>query len=264
MERWGEDDSEVYRRLAPIAVPAREEMLATLCCLLPFHQRTEFLAVELGCGEGTLASTLLDCFPRARLMALDGSASMRDLASRRLERFGDRARVEPFELADPQWLPLADGAGGVLSSLVLHHLDGGQKKALFDELARRLGKVGALLIADLVEPQRIEGRALLAAGWDDAARSAALQLGDPDAFEAFEQAHWNYYRYPDPADKPSPLATQLRWLQAAGFLDVDCFWLRAGHAVYGGYLGSPPADGTPLPFHRALGAARSALDQSPL
>ena len=55
---WSEDDSVVYRRLAPVAVPRRAEQLATISTLLPFaggHARI----VELGCGEGALAPLTL-------------------------------------------------------------------------------------------------------------------------------------------------------------------------------------------------------------
>ena len=259
MERWEEDHSELYRRLAPIAVPARDEMLASLCCLLPFGPDDEFVALDLGCGEGILGSILLSCFPKSQLVALDGSASMREVATRRLEPFGERAQVREFDLGDPGWLGVADGAGGVLSSLALHHVGGGRKKALFGELAGRLAETSALLIADLVEPRRTEARALFAAGWEDSARSAARELGEPGAFGAFEHAHWNHYRYPDPGDMPSPLADQLRWLEEAGFSDVDCFWLRAGHAIYGGYRGRPGGVDEPLSLESALESARLAL-----
>lgn len=46
----------------------------------------------------------------------------------------------------------------------------------------------------------------------------------------------DYGRYFDPDfDKPSRLVNQLNWLAAAGFTAVDVYWLRAGHAVFGGY-----------------------------
>ena len=35
-------------------------------------------------------------------------------------------------------------------------------------------------------------------------------------------------------DKPSGLFEQLGWLEAAGFEAVDVYWLKAGHAIYGG------------------------------
>ena len=40
---------------------------------------------------------------------------------------------------------------------------------------------------------------------------------------------------PDPADHPSALFHHLVWLKHAGFAVVDCFWMHAGHAVYGGF-----------------------------
>jgi tRNA (cmo5U34)-methyltransferase len=36
-------------------------------------------------------------------------------------------------------------------------------------------------------------------------------------------------------DMPSTLREHLDWLDGAGFADVNVFWERAGHAVYGGY-----------------------------
>jgi tRNA (cmo5U34)-methyltransferase len=35
-------------------------------------------------------------------------------------------------------------------------------------------------------------------------------------------------------DQPSGLYEQLRWLEDAGFSAVDVYWLKAGHAIYGG------------------------------
>jgi hypothetical protein len=44
------------------------------------------------------------------------------------------------------------------------------------------------------------------------------------------------YRYfdPDDIDKPSRLLDQLKWLEQAGFADVDVYWMLAGHAIFGG------------------------------
>ena len=74
---WSEEDSTLYRRLASIAVPDRADQLATLLCLIPFGPDEEFRVVELGSGEGRLAWSVLEAFPRALVDALDGSESMR-------------------------------------------------------------------------------------------------------------------------------------------------------------------------------------------
>jgi hypothetical protein len=186
------------------------------------------------------------------LTALDGSEAMRAQARARLEPFRSRVAVNHFDLASPDWLPQVEGAECVISSLCLHHLDGPKKQALFEALSVRLSARGALLIADLVAPQRPEARQLFAATWDRAAKAQSLaETGSTELFEMFVETEWNYYQFDDPADTPSPLFDQLLWLKEAGFAVVDCFWLRAGHAIYGGYKEGSSSKGT-ISFEVAL------------
>ena len=66
-------------------------------------------------------------------------------------------------------------------------------------------------------------------------RARALHLdGSLAAYERFHQLGWNLYRHPDPMDQPSRLFEQLRWMEAAGFRDVDVHWMKAGHAIWSG------------------------------
>lgn len=263
---WTEKNSTDYRRIAAVAVPARDEQLATLLTLLPFGRDDTFHAVELASGEGALSWALLDCWPRASVLALDGSAQMRAHAGARLKRFAGRVGVEPFDLASPDWLPKIEGADCVLSSLCVHHLDGEGKRRLFAAVAARLSPRGVFLIADLIAPQRPEAGRLFAAGLDRAAEAQSLAVGGSlDLFEQFSALGWNWFRHPDPFDKPSPLPDQLVWLREAGFGVADCFWLQAGHAIYGGYKSFAPPDppldpeAQYLTLGVTLGAARAAL-----
>jgi tRNA (cmo5U34)-methyltransferase len=259
-QAWEESDSALYRSFAPVAVPDREAQLATLLCLLPFGPEETFTAVDLGCGEGALSSALLDCFAHASVVGVDGSSSMRDRAQERLAPFGRRAAVRPLDLRASAWPIPVDRPDCVLSSLVVHHLDGPAKRRFFDATRARISPRGALLIADLVEPRRSEARSLWAEAWDRAARARSRELfGSDDAFEEFVAAHWNWFRWPDPADIPSPLGDQLEWLGASGFEAVDCFWMQAGHAIYGGYGPEAAEPKSQLKFERALAAANAAL-----
>ncbi|MCZ7571636.1 MAG: class I SAM-dependent methyltransferase [Ardenticatenaceae bacterium] len=258
--RWTEEESAFYREIAGVAVPARAEQIATLLTLLPFGRDESFRTVDVGSGEGALASALLDCFPNAAAVALDGSATMRAEAARRLSPFGSRASVAPFDLTSSEWLAYVRSADCVLSSLVLHHLSGRDKQALFAAIGDRLSHRGVFLIADLVEPRRPEARALFAATWDRlAAAQSRAQTGSDALFERFTAAQWNYYRFPDPFDRPSPLFDQLTWLRSADFEVVDCFWLQAGHAIYGGYKTRAQASSERISFEAALRSARAAL-----
>jgi SAM-dependent methyltransferase len=257
---WTEEDSRRYRELAAVAVPARDEQMAALLALLPFRQDESFRAVELGCGEGYLSVGLLECFPHALVVALDGSPEMRARASARVRRFGARAHVDAFDLADADWLQRFPAVDCVLSSLCLHHLPGDAKRCLFAAISQQLSPRGLLLIADLVAPQRREAGDFYAATWDRVAQAQSIaKTGTLHLFDKFVQEQWNHYRFPDPVDQPSPLFEQLSWLQEAGFAVVDCFWLQAGHAIYGGYKTEANSSDSCLSFVAALRSVTEAF-----
>lgn len=262
---WDEEASLVYRKMAAVAVPSRAEQIAVVVALLPFGRDDAFRVVDVGAGEGALSAAVLDCYPRSEVSALDGSQSMRERTAARLGRFGRRARVAPFRLEDLSggWLDAVEGAGAVVSSLCIHHLDGEDKRSLFAEVRRRLAPGGALLVADVIEPVRPEAAEIYAATWDRATEEQALAIdGSSERYREFLLQRWNLYRHPDPeVDKPSPVADQLRWLQEAGFEAFDCFWLRAGHAVLGGYVPGPAQSGPAVGFDDALSCARVELEE---
>jgi SAM-dependent methyltransferase len=258
-EKWSEETSGIYRQLAQVAVPAREEQIAALLMLLPFRTDESFRAVELASGEGRLSYAILHSFRQATLLALDYEQSMRDETSRRLSEFGARARVAAFDMVREDWYPQIEGADCVVSSLCVHHLTGEEKQALFKAIAARLAPRGVLLIADLIATQRAEANRLFAATWDASAESQSLaQVGSRALYDKFVETHWNYYHHPDPFDKPSPLFEQLVWLKEAGFALVDCFWMQAGHAIYGGYQ-SQESSAADLDYKEALSTARQVL-----
>lgn len=246
MNGWTEADSAAYREMADVAVPRRQEMVATIVSTVPFAHDTAVKILELGSGDGRLAEALLTVFPNATLTALDGSASMRQAATGRLALFGARARVASFDLAALDWWDRMFGVDLIVSSLCLHHLNDAKKQYLYKAAAERLSPGGTLLVADLVDPQHPSARRLAADQWDARAKQQAELLGAPALFQRFVDARWNHFRFPDAADQPSALFHHLVWLRHAGFAAVDCFWLHAGHAVFGGFK-QAAASAAPLP-----------------
>lgn len=238
-QHWSETDSARFLTLDDVAVPMRERQIATLCALIPAEADETFTVVELGAGGGLLARAVLDAFPHCHYHALDGSEVMRDRLRETLAPYGDRVTIGAFELAETAWREaLPTPLRCVLSSLVVHHLTGGGKQQLFADVAERLEPGGALLLSDLVAPASDRVRRLFASQWDASARAQSQALvGGLSLYQQFHDAEWNYYELTeeDPIDHPSPLADQLQWLRAAGFSVADCFWMLAGHAIYGGY-----------------------------
>lgn len=231
---WDETDSRAFIDHGRIFVPDREEQIETLLSLIP---PSAHHAVELCCGEGALAGAILGRFPGCAVHAYDRSPAMLEHARTALACHGDRFEGFQFDLADRSWRSFPWPADAILSSLAIHHLNGEEKRELFRDMARALAPGGALLIADLVRPATPAGATLAARAWDDAVRRRSLDItGSLEPYELFRAERWNYYAdpEPDPIDQPSPLIDQLRWLEEAGLKGVDVYWMKAGHAVFGG------------------------------
>ena len=239
--QWSEGDSEIFIDLGEIFVPGRAEQMEALLDLIPARTDEQFTLVELASGEGALAQAILEQFHACQYVAFDGSAVMRQHMSERLTEFRDRLEIRPFELVQQEWRAnLAGNVRCVVSSLSIHHLFDEEKQQLFSELAGHLEPGGALLVADIIRPATRQIANLFAQQYDDIVRKQSLQLrGDLSGFEQFQQLKWNYFLHDydsvDTNDHPSCLSDQLLWLRDAGFSVVDCFWMQAGHAIYGGY-----------------------------
>lgn len=223
---WTEADSRDFLTSADNVTPSRTEVMDLIAALLPGGGPV----LELCCGGGDLGARLLMADPSRTYLGLDGSAVMVAAARQRLAPFGDRARVREFRLEEDGWRTEVGTVQAVVSMLAMHHLDAPGKRRLFADMRPVLEPGGALLIFDLVLPSGSRARAAAAQAWDDVVRAQ----GGEDALRAFAAARANIYRFPDPMDMPDPLADQLAWLGAAGYADADCFWQRAGHALYGG------------------------------
>ena len=115
--------------------------------------------IDLGCGPGNISFRLVERFPQAQVVGLDGAAAMLDLAEQTLGRHPQWRRRLAFR---PALLPLAPalakdlvapfgaGFGVVVSNSLLHHL---HEPQVLWRTVRQLASPGALvLIRDLRRP----------------------------------------------------------------------------------------------------------------
>ena len=229
---WREADSAVFIDYGRAFTPDRERQQEIVCELIAGVAPE--LVVELCCGGGELAKLLLERLPAARVRALDGSPRMLAAARQTCAAYADRLDLEGFDLAASDWRALRPAPEAICSSLAVHHLDGGQKRQLFQDLYAGLRAGGIFVLADLVRPAIPAAWRIAADDWDRAvaARSQVL-YGDDRARREFENLRWNYFRWPDDngIDQPSTVAEHVQWLAAVGFEAVDLHWLLAGHAI---------------------------------
>jgi ubiquinone/menaquinone biosynthesis C-methylase UbiE len=232
---WTEGFSQDFIDYGRYFVPDREDQIQLISSLIPPQERP-FDVLELACGEGLLAEAILTNHPHSTVYGYDGSTTMLAQAKVRLARFGERFKTRQFDLLAKDWRQTETAVQAVVSSLAIHHLDGPQKQQLFQDIFRMLAPGGVFIIADLIQPVGATGLRA-AAAWDAAVKQRAVMLdGDTAVYDQFQQSQWNIFHYPDPMDKPSSLFDQLKWLEAAGFAEVDVYWLQAGHALYGGKI----------------------------
>ncbi len=234
---WNEQDSRDFLETAEYYLPERGLQLAIIGDLVASTPAPRQI-VELCCGGGLLTRSLLDRFPRAEMLALDGSPTMLEAARQQAGPHAGRLTTHLFDLASTDWRTLPCQADAVVSSLAVHHLDGPGKQALFGDIAAMLGPGGVFVLADLFAATTPTGKTISGRMWDDTVRAASLARdGNLAAYEYFRQDQWNIFNQPQPADsidQPSSLHDQLDWLRAAGLAAVDCHWMRAGHAIVSG------------------------------
>jgi tRNA (cmo5U34)-methyltransferase len=195
--------------------------------LLPFSSSDEFTFVDLGAGTGAASRLVLDLFPKSRAILAEYSPQMIEQGTRLLAPYEGRFRYEEFDMLLDGWpSSIPSSLDAAITSLCVHHLPDDRKQDLFVGIFEHLAPGAWYLNYDPVMSED----PLVDAVWE---RTLARQ--DPIAAEHShhrtpdEQARYeNHVRY------IIPLAPQLEFLKAAGFVGIDVFWKQLDTVIYGG------------------------------
>jgi tRNA (cmo5U34)-methyltransferase len=166
--------------------------------LLEFLPETVGRVLDLGSGDGRLLALAKLNRPNATAVALDFSPTMID---RLRARFAADTSIEVVvhDLAHP--LPQLLGRfDAIISSFAIHHLPHQRKRSLYGELFELLNTGGVFCnLEHVASPTIALHHEFL----------AALSLAPDEE---------------DPSNKLLDVETQLQWLRATGFDNVDCHW----------------------------------------
>jgi ubiquinone/menaquinone biosynthesis C-methylase UbiE len=215
--------------------PNRAKMVQVALDVLPFESEAPLRALDLGVGTGFFTQRFLEAFPRASVVAVDGSRAMVDLAVARLGALAARVR---FAIGDFRTLDALDLGGApfdvVYSSFALHHLNAADKTSVAARALARTRPGGWFVDADIIiaeSPEieariqecRVAGIVRRAAGRDERFRDARAARAFVDGVQAAD------------GDQPLTLAADLAILRAAGWRGASVFWLELREAVIGGF-----------------------------
>ena len=176
-------------------IPHRMEGFAVLVELLPASPRR---VLDLGTGDGFTLDLVRQVRPGTPGVGADFSAEM---LGRARERFAGQDDVEIVEHDLDLPLPSSWGAFDlVTSSFAIHHCPDERKRALYGEVFERLVPGGRFLNLEHVAS------------------------ATPELHDEFLAAIGKTPETDDPSNKLAPVETQLEWLRAIGFVDVDCHW----------------------------------------
>jgi len=219
-------------------MPQRERRFAAMLDALALALGDEFVALDIGCGPGSLARRILERFPRARVVAVDVDPLLLALGRSALSRFGARLSFVAADLRDPDWMAALEGlrADAVVSTTAIHWLMPEQQVALLRGLPGVLREGGVFLNGEGRGPDR--GSSVLH-GWAETRRDAIADVrqakgtlswdgwweeakADPD-LAGFAEAHdalmadWSI-----PPD--TSVALHLAALRDAGFREAGTIW----------------------------------------
>ena len=113
-----------------------------------FSEGQPLQILELGIGWGDLTRELLDFFPKAGLVGLDGSSVMLERARENLAPWSDRVQLLCTDLTDTHALEGLRMLDGILTVSTLHHLTLTQLDVLFEQIVNHLKPNGRFINCD--------------------------------------------------------------------------------------------------------------------
>ncbi|HAM51004.1 MAG TPA: 16S rRNA (cytosine(1402)-N(4))-methyltransferase, partial [Nitrospiraceae bacterium] len=222
-----------YLEKADAYVVERRKMFWFVSSLVDhFLSGTETIRLlDLGCGDGVLTEELLKTKNAISATLIDGGEGMLQKAKERLKAFPNTIFVRAT------FQELIGGAVELgiydlcVSSMAIHHLEMEEKASLFRLIAAHLNPGGRFVDVDVVLPPSEELEGWYFAMWKGWVGHMMSRYSIQD-----ELPEDLIRRYKDPLsmNKPDTLGDQLRALESAGFVDVDCCFKNGVFVVFGG------------------------------
>lgn len=220
-------------------VPYAADQLAMMLRVLAAPEASLRNVMDLGCGSGVLARTIVTQYPEADVTLVDFSEPMLAAARDAWAHDIPAPRFVAADLASPEWITqVRDRApyDAIVSGYAIHHLSDTRKYELFTEIFALLAPGGAFVNVEHVASatpwiEHLSDQLMI-----DSLHAFHVQQGTAESRD--RTAH-DFINRPDKAANIlAPVEMQCEWLRRCGFVDVDCYFKVFELAVFGGKKGT--------------------------
>ncbi len=216
-----DSEAEAYDSLILTLIPNYLEMTDVLVNSIPFDEKKSIKVLDLGCGTGNISKKIKERFPNSKIHCVDLAENMVKIAQKKLVNYPDIS----YETGDFQHISLNSDYEVIVSSLAMHHLKTDQdKKEVYQKIYESIVPGGVFYNADVVLGSTEYLQNLYIEKWKE---FMALN----HSLEEIENKWMPTHRR---EDKPAKMIDHIKWLQEAGFKQVDVVWKYYNYGVYGG------------------------------
>jgi ubiquinone/menaquinone biosynthesis C-methylase UbiE len=207
--------------------PSRGEQLDILVTLLEKMMRPNTWMLDLGYGSGQVEKLIFERIPQARIVGVDGSREMMNIAAERLTAYSDRFESIQYNLADFPSLTLPSHPYQfVIAIQSLHHLAREDMQAVYRRIYELLEPGGAFLLLDRMRVENAHVWQVLHHVWQrqDALYQSTVAEHEGESFADHERIVLGRGDYPVLLDE------HLAWLKQIG-MDAVCVHLHGNRGL---------------------------------
>ncbi len=226
--------AETYDAMAQTLVPMYDMLQNEIFNILPFGKYQKITVIDLGAGSGILLEKILLLYPNSIGYWIDFSDAFLSVAEDRLRKFSDRITFILSPLEDDWQIQLKHRPDLITSMSAIHHLECGEKIALYNKSYNLLNDNGWFVNIDEMKTLSQEAYKNSLLYWakfvDNAREGITDELMDyydgwKNHFDNWRVRNIENFNTPKVKgdDLHEPFLDQIKWLQEAGFKNVDVF-----------------------------------------
>lgn len=217
------------------AIPLAKEQIELMLRVIDACNIKVERILDLGCGDGILAASILQKYKDVSGVLLDISEPMIQVARNKLVKYNESLEFVLFDFGESLWTERVKAKGPfsvIISGFSIHHQTDERKRELYSEIFELLMPGGLFLNLENVSSSTKWVSSLFDEYFIDSLYN--MHLLKRDGITRQEVAEEWYHREDIEVNKLAPVEKQCEWLREIGFCDVDCYFKVLEIALFGG------------------------------